>query len=180
MFAVYPWMYRQLSLDYFDTEENLKTRWFSGKFWSVFFLWFRSGFMLHSPWTSEIMISSGSVMMIQTTRYQAKKCRASGTKTGVRCNNWLFYPVSRVLWHIPQRVLWRWPVGAQSAFVRSFPNTRQPVSYTPLQTPLFVYIHCLHSSIPVHSIRAKLDLRLFRYPAYFWLLSGCREIKWMK
>ena len=31
---MYPWVYRQLSLDYFDTEENLKTWWFSGKLWS--------------------------------------------------------------------------------------------------------------------------------------------------
>lgn len=29
MSKMYPWMYR-LSLDFFDTEENLKTRWFSG------------------------------------------------------------------------------------------------------------------------------------------------------
>lgn len=34
LFAVHPWMYRQLSMDYFDTEEHLKTWEFSGKFWS--------------------------------------------------------------------------------------------------------------------------------------------------
>lgn len=27
-------MYRELSLDFFDNEENLKMRWFSGKFWN--------------------------------------------------------------------------------------------------------------------------------------------------
>lgn len=31
LFSVYTQMYRQLSLDYFDTEENFKTWWFPGK-----------------------------------------------------------------------------------------------------------------------------------------------------
>lgn len=33
LFAMHPWTYRRLPLDEWDTEENLKTRWFSGKFW---------------------------------------------------------------------------------------------------------------------------------------------------
>ncbi len=59
-------MYRQLSLGYFDTEENLKTCWFSGKFRSYKkrFVpqWFLSGHMANfSRWTSEIMISRRSL-----------------------------------------------------------------------------------------------------------------------
>ncbi len=53
-FAVYPWTYRHLLLDYFDTEEHLKTRWFSGEFCCYkqrLFLWFLRGFMdVYSQW----------------------------------------------------------------------------------------------------------------------------------
>lgn len=40
LFIVYPWIYRQLSLAYFDTEDNFNTWCFSGKLWNVFLLWF--------------------------------------------------------------------------------------------------------------------------------------------
>lgn len=43
--SFYPWMYGQPSVDYFDTDETLKTCWFSGKFFllSVFFIMMSAG-----------------------------------------------------------------------------------------------------------------------------------------
>lgn len=61
-------MYGQLSLNYFDTEENLKTEWFLGKFCRFFPLGFMDVFL---RWMLEIIIS---LECVSSVRLNLKIC----------------------------------------------------------------------------------------------------------
>lgn len=115
-----PCVYPQISLDYYDTEENLRTSWFSGKFWNykvrLFSVISKVSLMICSQQTWKNVMSSKSVCQAESKNVYLV-CESD--ILDANCGNWALQ-VSEPLLLQFVTILIRWPKSPDQSTITYF------------------------------------------------------------